>query len=327
MVSWLKETALGTPSRDDLSQPFLIFNGIFRGRLVRLTTTATEILARHDDPAPVAKLLAEAMAAAVALAGGLKYDGVFSLQLQSDGPVHTLVADVTSSGGVRACSKFDPDRLRAEMEKRPDGLFPHLVGVGHLAFTVDQGPDTERYQGIVDLRDESLADSVHHYFRQSEQLASALKVAVARKSGPQGDEWTAAALLLQQMPEEGGQLEDILPSDERDDAWRTAVILLGSLKDSELLDTQLSSERLLHRIFGTVGMRPLAPRPVRAVCRCSGERSIRILASFPAEEVRNLATDGSVSMTCEFCRQVYTFTVAEIDAVAKTTDHPGKGNI
>ncbi|TAL03429.1 MAG: molecular chaperone Hsp33 [Rhodospirillaceae bacterium] len=325
MVPGVKEAAVTLQSGDDLCQPFLVFGGVFRGRLVRLTQAASEILRRHDDPVPVATLLAEAMAAAVALAGGLKYDGVFTLQVQGDGPVHMLVTDVTSGGGVRACAKFDPDRLAAELRGRPDGFSPRLLGNGHLAFTVDQGPDTERYQGIVELTGGSLADSVHHYFRQSEQLASALKVAVGRQPTPDGDVWTAGAVLLQQMPEEGGENRPVMSADERDDAWRTAVILLGSLKDSELLDAGLSPERLLNRIYGTVGIKPLAPRPVRATCRCSAERSIRILASFPAAEIRNFATDDVVSMTCEFCREAYTFTLADVAAVADAAADPGKG--
>jgi molecular chaperone Hsp33 len=302
---------------NDVCQPFLIFGGAFRGRLVRLTAAPTEILRRHNDPVPVATLEAEAMVATVALAGGLKYNGIFTLQIQNDGPVHTLVSDVTSGGALRACAKFDDERYAEAMAQERPGFAPHLLGIGHLAFTVDQGPDTERYQGIVELAGGSLADSVHQYFRQSEQLPSALKIAVNRQPTSAGDAWTAAALVIQQMPEEGGDPLEAMTLDEREDAWRTAVILLGSLTDAELLDTTLSPEKLLYRIYGTVGMRALAPRPIRAQCRCSRERSIRILASFPAEEIRNLSADDVVSMTCEFCREVYTFNLPEIAAVAE----------
>jgi molecular chaperone Hsp33 len=165
-----------------------------------------------------------------------------------------------------------------------------------------------------------LAESVHQYFRQSEQLASALKIAVRREPAAEGDAWTAAAVVIQQMPEEGGQFEP-MPPEERDDAWRTAVVLLGSVTDAELLDTRLTPDRLLYRLFGTVGVRTLAPRPIRAVCRCSRARSVRILASFPADEIRNLSADGIVSMTCEFCREVYTFTLPEIAEVAEKAAH------
>src|SRR5262249_37578585 len=148
-------------------------------------------------PPAVSTLLAEAMVSAVALACGLKYDGIFTLQTQGDGPVHMLVTDVTSDGGLRACAKFDADRLAAEVgHTRAGGHAPHLLGGGHLAFTVDQGPDTERYQGIVELSGGGLTDSIHHYFRQSEQLESALKVAVARPPEGSDGPWTAAALVI-----------------------------------------------------------------------------------------------------------------------------------
>lgn len=309
MVSYVAAPGEAARAAEDVCLPFIINDGAFRGRLVRLTGAITDILTRHNDPPEVSALLAESVVAAVALASGLKYDGVFTLQIQGSGPVHTLVTDVTSTGELRACAKFDADRLAAELGKaRPPGATPQLTGSsGHLAFTVDQGPDTERYQGIVALSGESLADSIHHYFRQSEQIESALKIAIgpSRDGGP----WTAAAILIQRMPEDGGRPVD---REEAEDAWRTAVILLGSLKDSELLDLSLSPRQLLMRLYATVGIRLLERRPVQAKCRCSRERSERILASFPIEEVRSYAQDGTVHMTCEFCRTDYAFSESEL---------------
>jgi molecular chaperone Hsp33 len=225
-----------------------------------------------------------------------------------------LVADVTSDGDLRGCAKFDSDALQAEMNRvKPGGFEPHLLGPGgHLAFTVDQGPDTERYQGIVELTGESLAEAVHHYFRQSEQLESALKVAVGAPKAP-GQPWTAAALLLQRMPEEGGIKRAV--REDLDDAWRTAVILMGSVKNSELLDLSLAPERLLTRLFITVGVVPATRRPIRAKCRCSRERSEGIIASFPMEEVRSYAEDGKIHMTCEFCRANYEFAVEDLERI------------
>jgi len=307
------ETAGGaSPVAEDVCLPFIINNGAFRGRLVRLTGAVTEILRRHGDPPEVSALLAESMAAAVALASGLKYEGVFTLQAQGEGPVHTLVTDVTSGGDLRACAKFDVDRLAVERAKPRASLSSaHLTGPGYLTFTVDQGADTERYQGVVALSGESLAESIHHYFRQSEQIESALKVAVSApsKDGP----WTAAAVFIQRMPEDGGRPID---RDEAEDAWRTAVIFLGSLKDSELLDLSLPPAQILRRLYATVGLRLIAPRPIRAKCRCSRARSERILASFPVEEVRTYAQDGVVHMTCEFCREDYAFSESELVALS-----------
>ncbi|MBX7197935.1 MAG: Hsp33 family molecular chaperone HslO [Rhodospirillaceae bacterium] len=300
----------------DVCLPFILAGGAFRGRLVRLTAAATEIIKAHQDPEPVSLLLAEAMAAAVALASGLKYKGVFTLQVQGKGPVHTLVTDVTSDGALRGCTKFDPGEVAAEMARaRTGAALPHLLGPGaHLSFTVDQGQDTERYQGIVELSGETLADAIHHYFRQSEQLESALKIVASAPQDGAGD-WVAAALLLQRMPEAGGV--PIASREESDDVWRTAVILMSSVKDAELLDVTLTPERLLHRLFATLDVRAAKARPVAAKCRCSRARSERILASFPVEEVKSYADNGEIHMTCEFCRADYVFLESDIEAIAE----------
>ncbi len=301
----------------DVSVAFLINDGAFRGRFVRLTGSVSEILKRHGDPAEVNALLAEALVSAIALASGLKYEGVFTLQMQGDGPVNVLVADVRSNGHIRACAKYDPERLAAEVaRKRPDGKAPHLLGGGHLAFTVDQGPDTERYQGIVELSGGGLAESVHEYFRQSEQLESALKVAVSPPPAGTDGPWTAAALLIQRMPEEGaGRIHT--PREDLEDDWRAAVILLGSMKDSELLDPSLSALEVVYRTYGSVGARLVQAKPIAAVCRCSRAKSSRIVASFPIDELRNLSDDGRVRMTCEFCRSEYTFTLEELETIVR----------
>jgi molecular chaperone Hsp33 len=300
----------------DTCVSFLINGGAFRGRLVRLSESADTILARHRNPEPVAALLAEAMVAGVALAGGLKFKGVFTLQIQGDGPVHMLVTDVTSEGQLRACAKFDADKLGAVTgARRGDGSRLRLLGNGHLAFTVDQGPDTERFQGIIELSSGKLADSIHQYFRQSEQIESAIKIAVAPPEPATGGKWTAAALVIQRMPEDGGVRG--MAGEDMDDAWRAAVIMLGSLKDAELLDLNIAPEMLLYRLYGTMDVRAAAPRPIVDQCRCSKARTMRILASFPADEVKSFAADGKLSMTCEFCQASYEFSVAEVDALAE----------
>lgn len=295
----------------DLAQPFVLAGGAFRGRLVRLNTSITTILQLHKDPEVVSELLGEAMVSAVALASGIKYDGVFTLQAQGKGAVHTLVADVTSAGHLRACAKFDDEKLKSALSRgRPEHLAAHLLGAGHLAFTVDQGPDTERYQGIVELSSTSIAESVHTYFRQSEQIASALMVAVAPPDKTHLT-WRAGAIVIQRMPDVGGR--PIMNDEEAEDAWRTAVILMGSATKRELLDLTITPANLLHRLFGTIGVAATTPKEITFGCRCSRERSERILASFPVEEVRALAEDGVVRMTCEFCSTEYTFTESDVN--------------
>jgi molecular chaperone Hsp33 len=302
--------------RTDFCQSFVLAGGAFRGRFVRLSASISEILTRHRDPEAVSKLLCEAMTAAAALASTIKYDGVFTLQAQGKGAVHTLVADITSAGNLRGCAKFDAEKLAEAIgEGATDNLAAHLLGAGHLAFTVDQGPDTERYQGIVELVGGNIADSVHNYFRQSEQLASALMIAIAPPE-PDLPIWRSAAMVIQRMPDVGGR--PVMTDEDADDAWRTAVILMGSATKRELIAADLPAETLLHRLFATIGVGPLGVKPVLFGCRCSRQRSGRILASFPTEEVKSYATDGVVRMTCEFCCTDYDFPVGDIESLATT---------
>src|SRR6185312_696753 len=163
---------------DDLVQPFQIEPFALRGRLVRLGPAIDSILTRHAYPGPVAAMLGEAIALAVALAGALKYEGVFTLQTKGDGPIKLMVADVTTAGAIRGYAQFDAGRIAASAAS--GAPVPRLLGAGYLALTVDQGEHTERYQGIVELQGGTLAECVHHYFRQSEQVEAALKVAVAQ---------------------------------------------------------------------------------------------------------------------------------------------------
>ena len=299
--------------RPGVSQPFLLFNGAVRGRLVRLNGVAETILRRHDYPDAVTRLLGEAMAAAAALADALKFDGSFSLQIQGDGPVHTVVTDITNSRAIRGCAKFRKENF-PNSETGKTASLPHLLGHGHMAFTVDQGPDTDRYQGIIELVGASISDCIHQYFRQSEQLETAIKI-VADRPQTVGTEspWQVSAIMVQRMPPEGG----IVPTDADDDNWRTAVIMLSSVSDEELLSSSLTEADVLSRLFGSVGGRLLERNKLSVGCRCSRDRSARILASFPMDEVRSMAVDGKVSMTCEFCEINFDFSEDDLVTLGK----------
>ncbi|MBT4740722.1 MAG: molecular chaperone Hsp33 [Rhodospirillaceae bacterium] len=300
--------------RPGVSQPFMLYDGAVRGRLVRLNGVAGKILGSHHAyPDDVSRVLGEAMAAAAAVADGLKFDGSFTLQIQGDGPLHTLVTDITNDRAMRGCAKFREDDVQALQEAGGQGSsLLDLLGTGHIAFTVDQGADMERYQGIIELAGTSIGDCIHQYFQQSEQLETAIKIVAGRAVADDPESpWQASALMVQRMPAEGGQP----PSDEDEDAWRTAVILLSSVSDEELLSPTLTEEDVLSRLYGTVGGRVLDARDITVGCRCSRDRSAKILASFPMDEVLSMAEDGKVSMTCEFCETTFEFTEDELSAV------------
>ena len=285
--------AVSKTGGDDLILPFQIEASGLRGRLVRFGPLLDEILGRHAYPEPVAHLLAETVVLTALLASALKYEGVFTLQAKGDGPVRLVVADVTTDGAVRANAMFDEARLTGTAT-----TVPALLGRGHLAFTVDQGQDTERYQGIVDLSGETLWECAQHYFRQSEQLQAGLRSAV--RHGEAG--WRGGGIMLQRLPDPEKQV----PTDREDD-WRRAMVLLGSATDDELTQPALSGEALLFRLYNEDGVRVFPSQPMRFSCRCSRERVASMLKSMPKAEIESLAVDGRVEVACEFCNTRYDF--------------------
>ena len=302
--------ATGPQLSADFVVPFQVERAALRGRIVRLGPLLDEIVSRHAYPRPVSLLLAELVTLTATLASALKYEGVFTLQISGKGPVSILVADMTSTGDLRAYAQFDAVAVAAVADGPVLSPVSGLLGTGHLAFTVDQGADTERYQGIVALEGNTLTDCIHHYFRQSEQLDAAIKVAV---EGGEGMPWRSGAIMIQRLP--GEARADELTRAEADEAWREAVALMGSARAEEMTDPALAPERLLFRLFHEPGVRAYESVALRAGCRCSRARVERTLSSFPREEVVALIEDDAVRVKCEFCGIDYAFDRAAIDAL------------
>ncbi len=292
---------------DDLVQPFQIEATSLRGRLVRLGSVVDTIVTRHAYPDPVAALLGEAITVAVILAGALKYEGVFTLQTKGDGPVRLMVADVTSAGAVRGYAQYDA----ALLAKVTSPSVPRLLGAGHIAFTVDQGEHTDRYQGIVELQGATLAECAHHYFRQSEQLQAGIKTAIGRD--PASGAWRAGGIMLQRLPAHG---LDAFAREAQEDGWRRAMVLMSSSTAAELLAPALPARDLLFRLFHEDGVRVFDAHGLAARCRCSRERIERILRQLPPADNAEIVQDAEISVTCEFCNTRYSFARDEIAAAA-----------
>ena len=290
---------------DDLVQPFQIDPFALRGRLVRLGPVLDRILTRHDYPEGVAVLLGEAITLAVVLAGALKYDGVFTLQTKGDGAVRLMVADVSTAGAVRGYAQYDAARL-ALAPPVAGASVPDLLGAGHIAFTVDQGEHSDRYQGIVELAGDTLAECAGHYFRQSEQLQAGIKLAV-RRAG-ESRTWRGGGLMLQRVPPEGGYGPI---ADDVEDGWRRAMVLMSSATAAELTDPLMPPRRLLYRLFHEEGVRVYDTYPLVARCRCSRARIETILRAFPADELDEMRNERVVTVTCEFCNRRYDFDAAD----------------
>ena len=295
----------------DLVTPYQVERVGLRGRFLRFGPLLDQILDRHGYPTPIAILLAETMALAALLGSTLKYEGAFTLQANGKGPVRIIVADLTSGGEIRAYAQFDAKAV-AGFESAAMSV-PALLGQGHLAFTADQGPDKDRYQGIVELTGATLTECVHHYFRQSEQIDAAIKVAV-EEDGLDGENgWRAGAIMIQRLPGEGPQPE--MSQAENEDGWREAVALMASVTNAELTNPRFTPDRLLYRLFHEPGVRMFAPRGLRPGCRCSRERVAGTLLSFPKAEVLDLLDRGMVSVNCEFCGEAYEFDQQALEAL------------
>ena len=295
----------------DFIQPFQVESLGIRGRLARLGHGLEAAIAPHHYPGPVNALLAETVTLAATLASTLKFDGVFTLQTQGDGPVGVLLADVTSKGGFRAYARVDAERL-ADVALEPAGAsVPRLLGAGHLAFTVDQGPDTDRYQGITELTGATLAECAQAYFRQSEQLETAIASAAAEVHN--GDGARAAALMIQRLPAAGG-LRDV-DEDDEDDDWRRGVALMSSITAGELLDPALQPSEILYRLYHQEGVRVYRTKPLFHACRCSREKVMVTLGSFAEDDIRDMVENGRLTITCEFCKTDYHFDEAELAAL------------
>ena len=297
---------------DDLVQPFRIDPFALRGRLVRLGPTIDRILSQHAYPEPVAAMLGEAITLAVVLAGALKYDGVFTLQTKGDGPIRMMVADVSTAGAVRGYAQYDAAKLEAALSgtSTETPSVPGLVGSGYIAFTVDQGEDTDRYQGIVELAGSTLAECAQHYFRQSEQIQAGIKLSVGRAG--RGGTWRGGGLMLQRVPPEGGFG---VIADDVEDGWRRAMVLMSSATAEELVDPDLLPHGLLFRLFHEQGVRVYQTHPLEARCRCSRERIEGILRLFPPAELEDMREEGVTTVTCQFCNQSYVFDEADLDRI------------
>ena len=298
--------------RDDVVLPFSVEALDVRGRIVRLGAAIDQVLARHHYPASVTRLLGEAAALTVLLGSVLKTEGRFQLQTRTDGAVEMIVVDFDAPDKVRAFARFDADKVAAVAGRSDE--HEALIGKGHLAFTIEQGGSMSRYQGLVSLNGQRFEEAAHEYFRQSEQIPTLVRLAVAENLTSAGSNWRAGGLLVQFLPEApermrlgdldpGDAPEGVVPQDvAEDDAWAEAKALASTVEDHELIDPTLSSERLLYRLFHERGVRVFEAQEVRDACRCSDERVRGMLRSFSVKERTDMVgDDGRIGVTCEFC--------------------------
>ncbi|KQS55651.1 molecular chaperone Hsp33 [Brevundimonas sp. Leaf363] len=293
---------------DDLAAAFQIEGWPVRGRLVRLGAAIDRVLSAHAYPEPVAALLGEACALAALVGSSLKFEGRLIVQAQGDGPVRYVVADYDTSGAIRGYCRFDEAEVAAASTGFARPGAQTLLGKGVFIMTLDRGPDFERTQGITPIEGESLSLCAEHYFEQSEQLPTKVRLAVGSVQTDDGAQWRA-----------GGAMIQVVASDDSrgstEEVWDRSRALFATLGDDELVDPTISPETLLFRLFHEDGVRLEDARPLAAVCRCSRDRISAVLASFdPAERADMVEDDGKIRVTCEYCASVYDIDPADVRA-------------
>ncbi len=279
------------PDRDTLTRFLLERSGI-RGVVVHLDQTWADIAARTEYPLAVAARLGETCAATALFTGHAKIDGRLSVQLRGTGCLRTLFAECTSAGTLRGIAHFQ--------EPIPSPLTPRAFGPGSLlAITIESTPpgaqETTRYQGLVSLEADSLAEAFEGYFEQSEQLPTRLLLASA--------EGRAAGIMLQKLPGAEGDM----------DGWNRCNALFETLGGQELLEQPV--ETLLHRLFHEERVKLLDRRALSFACSCSRERVEDMLRSLGADEARGALTEGVAEVHCDFCGEGYRFEAEQIEGL------------
>lgn len=288
--------------------PFHLEKSNIRGRLVRLDGMVQDIIKHHHYPPLVNYYLAQAIALSLAIVSCFKFQGIFTLQITGNGPLKLLVVDINKEGHVRACARFDADKIAALGESDLQNSV-RVFGEGYFAFTIDPEQDENRYQGMVELTGTSLAEAAHHFFRQSEQLETGLILA-SSLHGPTEATLAAAAVMIQRMPlPTNVSIED---KERLDDEWIHAMSLVGSVTKKELLDRQVSNESLLYRLFWENGVRVHKLKAYISQCRCSSSKIQDMLRTFSATEIKDMIMDEKISVTCEFCGRQYDFKEEEV---------------
>src|SRR5688572_15619607 len=294
----------------DCLHRFLFEHYPIRGHIVHLDASWRALLEHREYPSVIRDTLGEAVAASVLLAATLKFDGTLSLQLQGQGPMHLMLAQCSESLGVRAVARYREAEYHRDLSS--------LSGAGKLTVTLENEDLSQRYQGIVPLSGERMADCLRSYFESSEQLPTRLWL--------HADANGASGLLLQRLSNDSvknrtvGSPHEVDPT-EIEDAWQRVQLLGDTLKPEEL--QTLSDRTLLRRLFAEDDVRLFESAPVFFRCRCSRERVTGMLRSLGADEVRSvLAEQGHVEVRCDFCNRAYRFDSVDVEQLFSTVAPP-----
>jgi molecular chaperone Hsp33 len=290
-----------TPDTKDTLQKFIFDNAAVRGELVEISDTWREIQARHGYPKAVRAMLGEMVAASALLSANLKFNGSIVMQIHGDGPVRLLVVECDADLRIRATAKLAPDAEVADDATLTDLL--NVNGKGRFVITLDpleKMPGQQPYQGIVPLDGENVATVIENYMMRSEQLDTRLWLAA--------DDKISRGMLLQKLPRHSGKADQTAQATEEEDleTWNRAVVLGSTLKQEELLSTDI--ETLLNRLFWEETIRVFDPQHPQFHCSCTREKVGNMLKMLGQLEVESALSDlGELGIKCDFCGKHYSF--------------------
>lgn len=284
---------------DDLVATFQLEGEQVRGRLVRLGAVIDDVLSRHAYPDAVANLLAEACCLAALVGSSLKFEGRLIVQAQGDGAVSYVVGDYDTSGALRGYCQFDETKVAQSAAGFSSPGAETLLGKGLFVMTIDPVNLKDRYQGVVPIEGETLALCAESYFAQSEQAPARIRLASQPMDQGGRQFWRAGGIMIQNIAADEAR-------GATQEAWRRAEALFSTVGEDELVHPGLSPDRLLYRLFHEDGVRLYPPKALKAACRCSEDRVVNLIKSFPLEEIADMIEpDGKIHVSCEYCARRY----------------------
>ena len=290
---------------------FQLDNSPVRGRAVHLGDALDKALRKPDGsdryPDEIARMLGEAMIIGAIVARALKFKGRLIVQCHgtNEGAISLLMADCNTDGHIRGYARWNEEQLKEiRLDNRNPGAMA-LLGGGTFSMTIDQGADMDQYQGLAAIEGDSLAECAEHFFLQSEQIPTRIKLACGQAQLPgKKPTWRGGGMMIQRIAadETRGNTED---------DWETAIALFETLSDDELIDPDVSQDTLLYRLFHEGGVRVVEKGEVLAKCACSETRLRNTLKSFDPEAMNDMAEDGVITADCQFCDREYRFQLSE----------------
>ena len=274
--------------------PFQLGKSQVRGSIVRLETTVSEIIKRHNYPSNIESLLADTLTITACLGSKMKHDGIFTIQAKGSGKVHTLFSDITNDGCLRGYVGLEDNFSKKDIDLNS------LMGSGHISFTLDQGKYSKRYQGIVALEEQSISKSAELYFNNSEQLDTKFLNFNYYNSHKKNREKmiSSGLIMLQKMP-----VKDTIEKEDYDKIWEDSLTFLSTLQNEEFLSNDLSSQDILLRLFNEVGVTIYDEIIIKDKCRCSQAKVEFAIKNLSKEELIDISDEnGNVKVICEFCK-------------------------